>query len=308
MSNKTRLLLCVLSALLALAVTIYPLVSNYYAEKNRSIVQSRYTETVETLDDSEKDEARQAAQEYNATLVNITDKAFSREALQKASESYNELLNVTGDGLMGYIEIPKISVDLPIYHGTDDTALEQGTGHLLGSSLPVGGTGTHAAITGHSGLAGQKMFSDLDRLEKGDVFYLHVLDETLAYKVVEINTVLPEDTSKLTVDRDRDSVTLITCTPYGVNTHRLLVRGDRIEYVPPKQDAAQTPQASEETASTWTEEYIRGICYGVLGVTAAVLVAGIIRTSAALTKLRTENVFHGETHYTGKRGRHGPDR
>lgn len=169
MSRRIKVTLCFVSALLAMAVIFYPLVSNYLGEKNRSLVQSQYTEAVKELDDSTKVAAREAARNYNATLVNVTDKAFSKEALTQAAESYDELLNIRGDGIMGYVEIPKISVNLPIYHGTEESSLERGAGHLLGSSLPVGGIGTHCVITGHSGLAGQRMFSDLNQLETGDV-------------------------------------------------------------------------------------------------------------------------------------------
>jgi sortase A len=174
---------------------------------------------------------------------------------------------------MGYIEIPVLSLELPIYHGTEESTLDRGLGHLLGSSLPVGGQGTHTVITGHSGLAGKRMFSDLDQLKKGDVFYVKTLDETLAYMVLDINTVLPEDTSRLTIDPNRDSCTLVTCTPYGVNTHRLLVRGERIEY---KVAAAAVEDAiiEELPASTWTQEYLRGIGVGLMGIAALTAIVG----------------------------------
>ena len=159
---------------------------------------------------------------YNRTLQGGTENAFSREALAEAEESYGRLLNVRGDGIMGYIQIPKIGVELPIYHGTAEETLDKGVGHLLGTSLPVGGIGTHCVLTGHSGLAGTRMFSDLDQLNKGDVFYVRVLDETHAYMIMDINTVLPEDTSKLEIDPQRESVTLVTCTPFGVNARPML--------------------------------------------------------------------------------------
>ena len=320
MSRRTKVTLCFVSALLAVAVILYPLVSNYLGEKNRSLVQSQYTEAVKELDDSMKIAAREAARSYNATLVNVTDKAFSKEALAQAAESYDELLNIRGDGVMGYVEIPKISVNLPVYHGTEESSLERGAGHLLGSSLPVGGIGTHCVITGHSGLAGQRMFSDLNQLKTGDVFYLHVLDETLAYMILDINTVLPEDTSELTVDPVRDSCTLLTCTPYGVNTHRLLLRGERIEYTTAERIEERKEENGEEAASTWTEEYMHGIAYGLLGVSAVFLIVKIFREAKALKALESsaptaqKNVFHGETHFRAtvkktkprqrKRGKH----
>ena len=286
MNRRTKIILCIAAAVLALGVAVYPLVSNFCSEKYRSLVETKYTEAVEKLDDTEIVAAKEAAQAYNATLNTVTDKAFSKEALEQAAESYDELLDIRGDGIMGYVEIPTINVTLPIYHGTEEASLERGTGHLLGSSLPVGGKGTHCVITGHSGLAGQKLFSDLENLDKGDVFYLHVLDETLAYMVLSINKVLPEDTSKLTVDPTHDSVTLVTCTPYGVNTHRLLVRGERIEYFTAEKLQEQKEETQgAETASTWMEQYLRGVASGLIIIAGAAVGAWFFCT---LKKLERE--------------------
>ena len=210
----------------SLGVILYPLIANYLSEKNRSLIETQYTEAIEQMDTTALDEARAEAEEYNKTLVTIPEKPFTKDALIKAAESYDTLLNVREDGLMGYVEIPAIGVNLPIYHGTEESTLDRGVGHLLGSSLPVGGTGTHCVLTGHSGLAGQKMFSDLNLLKAGDLFFLCVMGETLAYRVTDIYTVLPEDTGKLTIDAGRDLCTLVTCTPYGVNSHRLLLCGE----------------------------------------------------------------------------------
>ena len=249
----------------SLGVILYPLIANYLSEKNRSLIETQYIEAIEQMDTSALDEARAEAEEYNKTLVTIPEKPFTKDALRKAAESYDTLLNVREDGLMGYVEIPAIGVNLPIYHGTEESTLDRGVGHLLGSSLPVGGTATHCVLTGHSGLAGQKMFSDLNLLKESDIFFLRVLGQTLAYKVVEIYTVLPEDTGKLTIDAGRDLCTLVTCTPYGVNSHRLLLRGERTEYeeaVSVIEDAEFTPV--EE--STWGDEYRHGLIYGGLTV------------------------------------------
>ena len=291
MKQRTKLWLCLVSGVLAIGITLYPLMSNFLGEKNRSLVETRYTEAVEKLDDTELRTAREAAVNYNKTLQSITGTAYSKDALRQAAESYDTLLNVQGDGIMGYVEIPKISVDLPIYHGTEEAALDRGVGHLLGSSLPVGGLGTHCVLTGHSGLSGQKMFSDLDQLETGDVFYLKTLDETLAYMVLDISTVLPEDTSKLTIDPARDSVTLVTCTPYGVNTHRLLVRGERIELPTARQMVEQADFQEAPAASTWTREYLRGLGYGCLGIIDLAALAAIFflpRKGLARKKVSTE--------------------
>ena len=171
---------------------------------------------------------------------------------------------------MGYVEIPKINVNLPIYHGTGNDSLERGVGHLLGSSLPVGGESTHAILTGHSGMASQKMFTDLEQLGIGDVFYLHVLDETLAYQVVAINVVLPNDTTYLGISEEEDLCTLVTCTPYGVNTHRLLVRGSRIPYEEAEVIENEVTQ-TEQVTSSWEQQYIRGIAIGLIMVLVAVL-------------------------------------
>ena len=274
MSRRIKIFLCILFLLFALGVTLYPLISNIVGEKYRSMVESRYDKAVEQLDTMELIAEKERAVAYNKTLQSGTDNTFSREALAEAEESYWHLLNVRGDGIMGYIQIPKIGVELPIYHGTAEETLDKGVGHLLGTSLPVGGIGTHSVLTGHSGLAGTRMFSDLDQLKIGDVFYARVLDETHAYMVLDINTVLPEDTSKLEIDPQRESVTLVTCTPFGVNTHRLLVRGERIEVGMAERMVEGAEVQEEPVKSTWTQEYLKGIalgCLGILGVTLLIL-------------------------------------
>ena len=265
MRKRTKILICALFLLVALGVTLYPLISNIAGEKYRSLVETRYDKAVEKLGTTEIIAEKEPAVSYNIELRDSPLSPFSREALAEAEKGYADLLNLRGDEIMGYVQIPTIGVDLPIYHGTAEETLDRGVGHLLGSSLPVGGIGTHCVLTGHSGLAGTKMLSDIDQLKKGDVFYLKVLDETHAYMVLDINTVLPEDTSLLRIDPDRDSCTLVTCTPFGVNTHRLLVRGERIEYAMARQ-IVEEAEFLEPPASTWTEEYIKGIGYGCLGV------------------------------------------
>ena len=170
---------------------------------------------------------------------------------------------------MGYVEIPKIDVNLPIYHGTSEEVLQKGIGHLVGSSLPIGGEGFHSVLTGHSGLAGAKLFSDLDQLVPGDTFFLHILGETLAYEVTEINTVLPYETELLLAVPGEDLCTLVTCTPYGVNSHRLLVRGSRVPYEKAMEEALETPK--ETVRSTWKENYLRGLAIGGGSALGAVL-------------------------------------
>lgn len=265
MNKAMKILSLAVLIVVSLGVILYPLIANYLSEKNRSLIETQYTEAIEQMDTTALDEARAEAEEYIKTLVTIPKKPFTKDALIKAAESYDTLLNVREDGLMGYVEIPAIGVNLPIYHGTEESTLDRGVGHLLGSSLPVGGTGTHCVLTGHSGLAGQKMFSDLSLLKEGDIFFLRVLGQALAYKVVEIYTVLPEDTGKLTIDAGRDLCTLVTCTPYGVNSHRLLIRGERTEYeeaVSVIEDAEFAPVKE----STWGDEYRHGLTCGGLAV------------------------------------------
>lgn len=263
----------VLLFLLALGVTFYPIISSLYNEKHQSVTQTYYEEILVQTNTSHIDEARKDAQEYNLMLQPGAQEAdaFSKAALQNAAERYNDLLNITGTGIMGYVEIPSISVYLPIYHGTGADSLERGIGHLMGSSLPIGGSSSHSVLTGHSGMANQKLFTDITVMKEGDVFYLHVLNETLAYQVDQIKNVLPYDTSYLGVVGGADLCTLVTCTPVGVNTHRLLVRGHRIPF-------EEAVVIEEETVvedlpeSTWEQQYIDGLIMGFV----ILLVVGII--------------------------------
>lgn len=246
---------CVLF-LAALGVTFYPLISNYVNNKYQSEIQTQYETCVEEMGESRLRDLREAARNYNDSLNTVQ---YNKEGLQIAAQEYDDILNPDGNGIMGYVEIPKISVYLPIYHNSDAMTLEDGVGHLIGSSLPIGGGGTHSVLSAHSGVAGKKLFSDLDQLSAGDVFYLHVLDETLAYRVDEINTVLPHDSSLLGRTAKDDRCTLITCTPFGVNTHRLLVQGSRTTYEEAKEIEAGSPVA---TPSTWSQQYMRGLMLG----------------------------------------------
>lgn len=255
---KKRVFIFIASCLLllvALGITFYPLISTYVNEKYQSLIQTQYEECVEELDDARLAELWQAAVDYNNSLSEVQ---YSREGLHSAAVCYEDVLNPNGSGIMGYVEIPKISVNLPIYHNADMKTLEDGAGHLLGSSLPIGGEGTHSVLSAHSGVAGKKLFSDLDQLAEGDVFYLHVLTETLAYQVDQIHTVLPQDSSLLNRTASEDRCTLVTCTPFGVNTHRLLVQGVRIPYEKAIEETAETVEAP----STWNQQYICGLLIG----------------------------------------------
>ena len=247
--------------LTALGLTLYPLISNYVNQKYASEIQTAYQELIQQTDNSVLQEAKQRAIAYNLVITPGTADAYSEEALLSAAEDYDNQLDIAGNGIMGYVIIPKIQVNLPIYHGTDAEVLDRGVGHLLGSSLPMGGKNTHTILSGHSGMASQKMFTDLDQLAPGDVFYLNVLNEMLAYQVTEINTVLPYETDLLGIVPGEDLCTLVTCTPYGVNTHRLLVRGSRIPY----EEAAvlkEETASTEPAASTWEAKYLQGLLIG----------------------------------------------
>lgn len=275
---KKKLLLIGIAAitfLAALIIMLYPIFSTIYNERHQSEIHTNYQEQVAQADTDKIENAKRLAVAYNeaiASNVQLTE-SFSKDALLWASEDYKSQLNLTGTGIMGYIEIPAIDVNLPIYHGTDDNTLEYGIGHLLGTSLPVGGSSTHTVLTGHSGMASQRMFSDLDQLTEGDVFYLEVLGEKLAYQVDQIKTVLPHDTTYLGIESDKDYCTLITCTPFGVNTHRLLVRGTRIPYEEAEEIIKENPP-EENQVSTWEQEYLKGLFIS-LGVVAALGLAAL---------------------------------
>lgn len=221
----------ILVLIIALSVLLYPTVSNYLYEKNGARVISSYDENAVRLSESEKKEMLEAARQYNSELLGNIELLDPFSPLKKEVDArYQSLLSTNEAGMMGYIRIPKIDVELPIYHGTEETVLQSGVGHFEGTSLPVGGESTHAVLTGHRGLPSKLLFTDMDELAEGDIFYIKILGETLAYQVDQILTVLPEDTKALTIAPGKDYATLVTCTPYAVNTHRLLVRGMRIPY------------------------------------------------------------------------------
>ncbi len=258
-----RWILAAACGVMAVGLLLYPLIGELVSEKYHSDVETTYTAAIADTDGVELTAQRQAAEQYNVMLSGqaaITEGGASAPPL-----AYAEQLTV--GGVMAYVDIPKIGVYLPVQHGTDADTLERAVGHVVGTSLPVGGSNTHAVLSAHSGMASSKLFSDIDQLTEGDTFYIHVLGEVLAYKVDAIHTVLPTDTSLLQIEDGKDYVTLVTCTPFGVNTHRLLVRGHRVSYVP-----AQETVATEEKpiASSWTQHYLTGLGVGL----GAVVVTG----------------------------------
>ena len=212
-------------------VFLYPTVSDMWNQYRNARLVSRYDEAVTDLSDNEYEKLWNEAKEYNAEHpVNSIADAFGEKDDYVLTHPYDQVLDPNGEGLMGSIEIPKINAKLAIYHGLSKTVLEKGVGHVEGTSLPVGGKSTHAVLAAHRGLPSAKLFTDLDQMKKGDIFILHILGKNLAYKVDQITTVLPEETGELDIVEGEDHVTLVTCTPYGVNTHRLLVRGIRTKY------------------------------------------------------------------------------
>lgn len=217
--------------LAGLGFLLYPTVSNLWNRAHQSRAIATYTKQVEKLDDSQNKEMLKAARKYNKSLLKKSD---HWKLSKKDKKKYESLLDVSGTGIMGYIEVPKIDCSLPIYHGTDEGALQIAIGHLEGSSLPVGGKSTHCVLSGHRGLPSARLFTDLDQMEEGDVFVLNVLGRKLAYEVDQIKVVLPDEMSDLEIVQGKDLCTLVTCTPYGINTHRLLVRGHRVKYVETK--------------------------------------------------------------------------
>lgn len=210
----------------------YPVFGTLYNQVRGEKVLKSYDEAVQTIDEGKRQKYLKEAQDYNKMLIEdnpqLSD-AFSQEE-KKADSAYNHVLNMEESGVMGALEIPKISVYLPIYHGTSQEVLERGVGHLEGTSIPIGGKDTHAVLTGHRGLPSAELFSNLDQLERNDKFYIHILGEILAYKVFNVETVRPEETGHLAIAKGQDRVTLVTCTPYGINTHRLLIHAKRIPY------------------------------------------------------------------------------
>ena len=214
--------------LAGLGFLLYPTVSNLWNRAHQSRAIATYTKQVEKLDDSQNKEMLKAARKYNKSLLKKSD---HWKLSKKDKKKYESLLDVSGTGIMGYIEVPKIDCSLPIYHGTDEGALQIAIGHLEGSSLPVGGKSTHCVLSGHRGLPSARLFTDLDQMEEGDVFVLNVLGRKLAYEVDQIKVVLPDEMSDLEIVQGKDLCTLVTCTPYGINTHRLLVRGHRTKYI-----------------------------------------------------------------------------
>ena len=228
MKKHLTTVLLVLVLIVGLSLLLYPTFSNWWNSMHQSRAIATYAESVAELDAVQYDNIWASARAYNESLLMKPNRFYLTDE-EKAE--YASLMDVAGSGVMCYIEIPRLSEMMPVYHGTDEAVLQVAVGHVEGTSLPTGGAGTHCVLSGHRGLPSAKLFTNLDQLVEGDMFMLHVLDETLTYEIDQILTVLPDDVSALGIEPEMDLCTLVTCTPYGVNTHRLLVRGHRVDTV-----------------------------------------------------------------------------
>lgn len=265
-TDKITLIVSILFILIGTIIFLYPTVSNYLAEKNQVEIIREYEEMIVQIDENQINEEMQKAKTYNENLSGepVHD-PFVEGSGYALPENYKEVLNLSEDGVMAYIEIPKISVYLPIYHGTSNEVLEKGVGHIQSTSIPIGGISTHSVLTGHTGLPSAELFTRLDELVVGDIFYIHVLNEVLTYKIYETKVILPDEIDELQITSGRDLVTLVTCTPYGVNTHRLLVKAERTEY---EEYVTDEKEINTDNSNSENKEeknyYIEGIKIGIL--------------------------------------------
>lgn len=289
-SEKILLIIAIIFIIVGTGIFLYPSISNYFAEKNHVEAIRNYDKMVVKIGEDSLKKEKEKAQTYNENLSgDPVHDPFVLGSGYALPENYKEVLNISGDGIMGYIQIPKISVDLPIYHGTSEEVLEKGVGHIQNTSVPIGGNSTHSVLTGHTGLPNAELFTRLDELVVGDIFYIHVLNDILTYKVYEIKVVLPDNIDELRITSGEDLVTLVTCTPYGVNSHRLLVKAKRVEYedYTENNNSGNTTETSNnsntinnvETKKTNKQYYLTGIQIGtviLIIVLITALIVGII--------------------------------
>lgn len=287
-NEKILLIIAIIFIIVGTGIFLYPSISNYFAEKNHVEAIRNYDKMVVKIGEDSLKKEKEKAQTYNENLSgDPVHDPFVLGSGYALPENYKEVLNISGDGIMGYIQIPKISVDLPIYHGTSEEVLEKGVGHIQNTSVPIGGNSTHSVLTGHTGLPNAELFTRLDELVVGDIFYIHVLNDILTYKVYEIKVVLPDNIDELRITSGEDLVTLVTCTPYGVNSHRLLVKAERMEYEDYIENNGNTTEASNnsntinnvETKKNNKQYYLTGIQIGtviLIIVVITTLIVGII--------------------------------
>lgn len=270
----------------SLVMMFYPWISNFVNQHQADITVDNYKKKEKSLSEEQKEEMWKKAQMYNADLaknqVELTDPFVESKSAIKSGLIYNNLLNIDKSGMMCYLEIPCINVNLPVFHGTAASTLERGIGHLEGSSLPVGGKSTHAVLTGHTGLNNAKLFTDLTEVKEGDLFFLHTLGKDLAYRVIETEVVLPEETQDLLIRKGKDLVTLITCTPYGVNSHRLFVTGIRTKYTPEEKENAKDDRSKD---SQWMNAYKKAAIIGIaISLAMIILLKGFSKVKEHLAK------------------------
>lgn len=270
----------------SLVMMFYPWISNFVNQHQADITVDNYKKKEKSLSEEQKEEMWKNAQMYNADLaenqVELTDPFVESKSAIKSGLIYNNLLNIDKSGMMCYLEIPCINVNLPVFHGTAASTLERGIGHLEGSSLPVGGKSTHAVLTGHTGLNNAKLFTDLTEVKEGDLFFLHTLGKDLAYRVIGTEVVLPEETQDLLIRKGKDLVTLITCTPYGVNSHRLFVTGIRTKYTPEEKENAKDDRSKD---SQWMNEYKKAAIIGLaIALAVIILLKGFSKVKEHLAK------------------------
>lgn len=290
--KKSRDWFSTLAIIGGLLLVLYPTTANFFNLRNATRVIEGYNEAVESLADEDAQQLMDAARTYNAKLAGLSGisaadggwDAIDASMAAQLRDEYMGLLDLTGTGVMGYITIPRLDETMPIYHTTEEPVLQVATGHIETSSLPVGGASTHAAISGHRGLPSAKLFTELDKMQKGDIFYVRVLKETFAYQVDQILTVLPEETEALAIEPRADYMTLVTCTPYGINSHRLLVRAHAIPFLPSMLD--EVGVMGSPINLSWPH---------------LALIAGLILAAIALASLRLRHVqrrdgAHGGTY------------
>lgn len=265
-----------IGTVIGILLVAYPMLSNYFYEKKQNELAEYYQNLAEQIPPEERRAMREKCIAYNKDLLEgnfrMSD-PFADSQNGSRSELYESLLNIHDDGVMGTVEAPGLIAPLLIYHGTETEVLQKGAGHLYGTSLPVGGIGTHSVISAHTGISGKKLFTNLDQMEIGDVFYLSILGEKLAYLVDEINVVLPHETEYIKIDPDEDYCTLLTCTPYGINSHRLLVRGTRIPY----EKALEIEKNQHKGITTWILMYLKSILAGLVVSVGTVLIIWFVR-------------------------------
>lgn len=281
MHDKIKKILTTLMLVAGLSLLLYPWVSNWIYNHGVESSVGVYQKEISDTDSAEIDAMMDAAHKYNTQLaesqIALTDPFVYREE-NDSDIVYESVLSLDSSGLMCFINIPKINVNLPVYHGTSENALKKGVGHLEGTSIPVGGNGTRAVLSAHTGINSSKMFTDLTEMEIGDLFFINVLNKTLAYRICDIQVILPEETGILVPEKGRDLVTLLTCTPYGVNTHRLVVTGERTEYT--EEAIAEAESSTADTGSQWMVTYRKAILIGLTAVVLFAVIAKLIQVAA----------------------------